>query len=424
MKKAKKLEWRKSKKSLFETFAVELMESTKEKMVPTSGDQDLQYATELWQDRLDRKGLDLDYDFVNRGAFTKDDPRMYWKGSDDRYINSMNVRSCTLTRTVNRNGKRIYKKPVRVLFYQSSTDVKEGAAVGADLYTCPNCSAVSTIEALQQGCEYCGTCFAMDDLYPKVTNYFFVPDTSGTDEENKRDMLAKMVPCGVGIFLFMLLWNLFSGENILLVLFGSLFVSVIGGAFLGWLWMTVSLVGSLGSQMKDTMGMGVNVFGSSGKFKKKMREYSPEFSYEYFTAKVISLAKMLVFTKDAQELPVYVGDAKGELFPDIIDATYHGGVALKEFTMDGDIAKLVVDAYMEDLHYVNGRVKRKIDKFRMHVQKNVTKPINYQFSIKKIQCKNCNASFDATRIKNCPSCGTLYEVGDDDWVVTHIEKKR
>ena len=49
MKKAKKLEWRKSKKSLFETFAVELMESTKEKMVPTSGDQDLQYATELWQ---------------------------------------------------------------------------------------------------------------------------------------------------------------------------------------------------------------------------------------------------------------------------------------------------------------------------------------------------------------------------------------
>lgn len=175
--------------------------------------------------------------------------------------------------------------------------------------------------------------------------------------------------------------------------------------------------------MKETTGMGLNVFGSSGKFKKKMKEYSPEFSYEYFTAKVISLAKMLVFTKDAQELPIYVGDAQGELFPDIIDATYHGGVALKEFTMDGDIAKLVVEAYMEDLHYVNGKVKRKIDKFRMHMQKNITKPINYQFSIKKIQCKNCNASFDATRIKNCPSCGTLYEIGDDDWVVTHIEKR-
>lgn len=79
-----------------------------------------------------------------------------------------------------------------------------------------------------------------------------------------------------------------------------------------------------------------------------MQQYSPEFSYEYFTAKVISLTKMLIFTKNVQELPVYTGNAKGELFPDIIDAT---------------------------------------------------------------------------KIKSCPSCGTMYEIGDDDWVVTHIEKK-
>ncbi len=419
----KKLVWKKSKNSLFETFAVELMESTKSKTVPSSGDQDLQYATELWQERLERKGLDLDYDFMNRGAFTKDDPRMHWKGSDDRYINSMNVRSCELTRTVQRGGRRIYKKAERKLFYQFSTDVKEGAAVGEHLYTCPNCSAVATIAALQQGCEYCGTCFEMDDLFPKVTNYFFVPDTSGTEEENKRDMLGRMFPCGVVIFLITLMTGLSSGDNIFLVLFAAILGGVFGGAILGWVLMLVSVLSSAGSQAKDTIGMGFNVFGSSGKFKKKMQQYSPEFSYEYFTAKVISLVKMLIFTKNVEELPVYVGEAKGELFPDIIDATYHGGVALKEFTMDGDYAKLIVEAYMEDLHDVDGRIKRKIDKFRIHLHKNVTIPIDYQFSIKKIQCKNCNASFDATKIKSCPSCGTLYEIGDDDWVVTHIEKK-
>ncbi|MBO5087697.1 MAG: hypothetical protein J6C01_03395 [Lachnospiraceae bacterium] len=423
MGKEKKLVWKKSKSSLFETFAIELMESTKEKVVPTSGDQDLQYATELWQDRLQRKGLDLDYDFMNRGAFTKDDPRMHWKGSDDRYINSMNVRSCELTRTVQRGGKRIYKKAERKLFYQFSTDVKEGAVVGEDLYTCPNCSAVATIASLQQGCEYCGTCFEMDDLFPKVTNYFFVPDTSGTEEENKRDMLNRMLPCGAVIFLITLLTGLASGDNTFLVLFAAVLGGVFGGAIMGWLLMLVSVLGSVGSQAKDTLGMGFNVFGSSGKFKKKMQQYSPEFSYEYFTAKVISLAKMLIFAKNVEELPVYVGDGKGELFPDIIDATYHGGVALKEFTLDGDYAKLIVEAYMEDLHDVDGRIKRRIDKFRIHLRKNVTIPIDYQFSIKKIQCKNCNASFDATKIKSCPSCGTLYEIGDDDWVVTQIERK-
>ena len=423
MAKEKKLAWKKSKKSLFETFAVELMESTRSKTIPTSGDQDLQYATELWQERLERKGLDLDYDFMNRGAFTKDDPRMHWKGSDDRYVNSMNVRSCELTRTVRKGEKRIYKKAERKLFYQFSTDIKEGAVVGEDLYTCPNCSAVTKIEALQQGCEYCGTCFEMDDLFPKVTNYFFTPDTSGTDEENKRDMLSRMIPCGVVIFLITLLTGLSSGDNIFLVLFAAALGGVFGGAILGWLLTLVSLLCSVGSQAKDTTGMGFNVFGSGRKFTKKMKQYSPEFSYEYFTAKVISLAKMLIFTKNAEELPIYVGEGKGELFPDIIDATYHGGVALKEFTMDGDYAKLIVEAYMEDLHDVNGRIKRKIDKFRIHLHKNVTTPIDYQFSIKKIQCKTCASSFDATKTKCCPSCGNTYEIGDDDWVVTHIERK-
>ena len=139
-------------------------------------------------------------------------------------------------------------------------------------HTCPNCSAVATIASLQQGCEYCGTCFEMDDLFPKVTNYFFVPDTSGTEEENKRDMLNRMLPCGAVISLITLLTGLASGDNIFLVLFAAVLGGVFGGAIMGWLLMLVSVLGSVGSQAKDTLGMGFNVFGSSGKFKKKMQQ--------------------------------------------------------------------------------------------------------------------------------------------------------
>lgn len=34
-----------------------------------------------------------------------------------------------------------------------------------------------------------------------------------------------------------------------------------------------------------------------------------------------------------------------------------------------------------------------------------------------------DASFDATKIKNCPNCGTQYQVGDDDWVVLEVKKR-
>lgn len=30
---------------------------------------------------------------------------------------------------------------------------------------------------------------------------------------------------------------------------------------------------------------------------------------------------------------------------------------------------------------------------------------------------------ESTKTKCCPNCGNPYEIGDDDWVVTHIERR-
>lgn len=166
----------------------------------------------------------------------------------------------------------------------------------------------------------------------------------------------------------------------------------------------------------------MNVSGSAKSFEAKMKKYSPEFSYEYFTSKVISMLKMIIFAKEPQELPIYVGDTTGEMFSDILDSSYAGALALKKFEIQGDYCYVTVDAYMEDI-YDGDRVRRKKDVFRIVLRKNITTPIQLNFSIKKIHCKSCGVSFDATKQITCPSCSRKYEIDDEDWVIMQITKK-
>jgi len=421
--KTQKIIWEKSENSIFETFAVELEESTRTGRIPGSGDQDVQYGMELQRERLKKKGLKMEYTFVPRGHFPKGSDNLRWSWRDNRYVNTTEVRTCELTRTLCRNDKNLYKKAQNKSFYQVITDVLQGAVVDDELYACPSCGAVSKIKDMQKGCEYCGTRFEMDDLFPKVTNYYFVQDDGGTVEEMKKKMLLYMAPSMLFVFTCGMISSLNSSSSLVLAIIGNLVVAVIMGAFLGYILLAYRLLFGLLSHAKDSVGMLFNSMGSKTRFVSKMKQYSPEFSYEYFAGKVMSLLRMLIFSEDVQELPNYTGQANGELFSDIVDTTYAGAVALKQFQINGEYADIIVEAYVENLYDVGGHIKRKIDKFRLFLRKNISKPIDYNFSIKKIQCKNCAGSFDATKEKTCPNCGTEYEIEDDDWIVTKVEKR-
>ena len=72
--------------------------------------------------------------------------------------------------------------------------------------------------------------------------------------------------------------------------------------------------------------------------------------------------------------------------------------------------------------YVKGdRVIRRDQKMRTVLVRNVSKPIDYNFSIRKLECPNCQASFDATKNTVCPFCGSTYRVEESDWAVESIK---
>ena len=68
----------------------------------------------------------------------------------------------------------------------------------------------------------------------------------------------------------------------------------------------------------------------------------------------------------------------------------------------------------------NEQIIWKNDKYQLVLRKNITTPIQMNFSIKKISCKSCGISFDATKRRSCPSCNAKYDIADEDWVIMKI----
>lgn len=424
--------WSKDSHSIFERFAIELKECIENQDIedknsrPFYGDQDINYCLELQKKRLKSKNLRMEYNFIPNGHFANaSGVNKSW--SDARYRNQMECRTCRVDKAFYREGKCLLKRKENSNFYQIITFAQNQTVIGEELYTCPNCGAVTKVKNLQEGCAYCGTFFKISDLFPKVSNFFFIKAYGGTEKEVGSSIKKTVIPFILVAIIYFVLRNYFYNSDMAGELLSSLLSGILSGCFLGGIvgymvWAIRQLTGLFKDAAKS-MPMLVNTAGSSKKFVSQMQQYTPEFSYEYFTAKAVSLLKMIIYAENPQELPYYEGGELKDEFSDIVDTSYSGAVALKQFAVQNGKAYVTVDIYAEDLYEQKGRVYCKADVFRMKVCKNISKPVDFNFSIKKIHCKNCNASFDATKQKTCPSCGTEYQVGDDDWVVMEVWKR-
>ncbi len=413
---------RDEKNDLFLPFTEEIKEFFATGKQPESCDRDMQYSLELQKKRLDEKGLSMECQFLPRGHLA-DRTRSTHKQEDARYQSKICYRSCRFERKIFRGKKRVYSLSANRNLYMTVMDTKGEQMVENEDYVCPNCGAVSTVKGLLDGCDYCNTFFKIDELFPKVTNYFMAVDFG----MNKREMIPRMI---LTMILSYPLWGILftgmvhfrGGYDILTSAVMGGILAVLATPFLGYALYAILIMLSLVYHLIRESAMGFRAGGSDKKFENLMREYSPECSFPYFSGKVIGMLRMLMYAKDVQELPFYTGEAVDNIFSDIVDAHHRGGLALRDFKVEGNYCYVTVDAYM-DLVYAKKKVRDKRKVFRMMLKKNITKPVDLNFTISKIHCKNCDTSFDATRQCNCPSCGTRYEVADDDWIVMSVEKR-
>lgn len=423
MKKTEERKWLRTSDDLYEKFAAELESGIETGEKVSSGDQDIKYGIELWRNRLNKKKLGVSYDIIPRGLFADSSHSREWK--DEHYSSKVYHRTCRLNKAVYVDGKEVYSNGDNKVMYQTVTDILDGARVEDDFYCCPNCGANVKIGELVEGCPYCGTFFKMDELYPKVSGYYFISDFGETENELKSEIGKIIWPMIIGFsILFTFVFSVQkngTGHSLLLsaipgVLFGFIF-----GGFLGYILWVYKKLGKLFKEAGKSIVLLSNTAGSNKKFENCMKKYSPEFSFEYFQSKVVSMIRVIVFSDNPVDLPFYTGDGVNGCFDDVIDTDFRGALALRSIKEENGKICAYADAYMINTYERNGKVKRKEEKINVELERRTDIPIDYGFSIKKIQCPGCAGSFDATKNRTCPYCGNSYDIEDMDWVVKSIK---
>ena len=417
--------WSRSNGSLFEDFAISLEEYTKTGKAPAEGDQDIQYGLELQDERLQKKGISMEYKFVPRGHLPKGtEKNKSW--SDEHYTSTLWWRRCKMYRSFFRGTKKEYENKENMSFCQTITDVNGPGLIGRDVYNCPNCGAAVTIGELQKGCPYCSAHFEISDIFPVVSNYYFLKDPYMTDKEYKAYLAKFMIGCAALVLICGTFYNFFCGDStkgsLILSMLSSVLSSIFGGVVLGYFIASIAMLGKLMREAGKELSL-LPSMGTGGRFARKMKKYSPEFSYEYFSNKLVSLLRMIMFADDPSDLPVYIGKPLGSLFENIVDVAYTGVLGFRDLTVNGDYCLVSVDVFLDNLYDNGKRIFQRREKYRVWVKKNISRPVDMHFSIRHLKCRGCGMSFDAVKEKHCPGCGTAYDLENEDWVVTRMEKK-
>ena len=398
-------------------------------------DNDLTYTLKLQNERIKEKGLEMEYEVYQR---SNSDHRFFdtsdWK--DEHYASSVGFGVLGVNREVKKDGKRLFRDRLKSVFYGTVTDIVSGGHPDNEIHICPNCGAESTIAGLQNGCSYCGTQYKMDDLFPKITGYYFLDDVGLDSSQLLKGWLISSIICTLFLYVVAffagiasIIAELLNNINPLLVLatipqsfIAGLIVGPISGAISGYIvYMMFVMVRMIIQGLANSGKMGTA--GSRSRFEVRMKKLSPEFSFEYFTSKAISLIKTAIYAKDESELLFYKGDKLSAEMKNIIDLNYGGALGLIDFKEENGIVTVDTVAYFDVLYASGEKVQYKHQVFGATFQRRTDIPVNLNFSMTRISCPTCGTSFNAMKNKFCPSCGNEYELISDDWVLTEIKLK-
>jgi hypothetical protein len=218
----------------------------------------------------------------------------------------------------------------------------------------------------------------------------------------------------------MFLGLVISGEfSLLKMMLGSIVIIPLS-IFLGYIFFSYFLVVRL-----FVVGIGQSSgkwgsIGSKAKFEQKMKSIIPDFSYEYFTSKAISLIKLAVYSKDEKDLLFYRGEALAPKFKDVIDLNYGGALGVTDLRVSDGVVTVITDAFFDVLYATDNGIVFKREAYKAVFQRRTDIPVNMQFSMTKIQCPTCGSSFNAILNRNCPYCGNRYDLASQDWVLVSL----
>ena len=389
--------------------------------LPELAGQDLRFVLELQRQKLRSLGLDLKYEIQNKGSGSIDISSLSL--SDRIFTNTIIGGYMDMTRSIGSSQEQLNKSTADIGLFMMIQELKNGTHPDDNMaLCCPHCGAPSTIGMLQSGCKYCGTKFIMSELYPKVMNYMIHERyiSERVSNKNKRDLAILIAACSIPMIIIAIISNVFFSQgqerimNIILAPISGIFAGAMIG---GMIFLFKKLFETFGIIGKGLRGGGHTI--STIINANKIKRYDPEFSSEYFRDKIISLFRMAVYSKDTSELACCKCQCP-ERAADIIEAQLFNfninSCKIKDMVCDAEVT-----LFLDCIHYKDGKVKSKTDKYRMCMRKRIKEPTELGFSFAAVNCPSCGASFDARNEKVCPYCNTEYLHEEHDWIITDLK---
>ncbi len=394
---------------------------------PEHASADMRYYLHQHEKRLADMGVKLQ----RRYTITPDGAKATRSKNRPPYTASLSFIECdSSTQITNASTQKIMKKHKRSasIFY---TNILDRADAQNAAYECPNCGHHATLAIFSNGCPMCGTRFQMKQLFPCVSNFYLLSQMVDNKAVNKFiptvKTLAIILGLGVGAYTGYSLWNQVDPQYLAIVfgigaallagLVGFLALYMIFSIFFAIFMMTRMTTRAISTADVQSAAL------TKSSLTKAMQRFDPEFSYDLFEGKVISLFRAIAFSEDRTNMSMYRGDPNLPGLDTIIDIDYRGAMKyLNSSIQNGNDLVLLVRIYLNTTHLINGKVVTKKEDYNMTLVKKLTAQENYGFSIHAVNCKTCAASFDAMHLLQCPTCGTPYHLEEEDWVVVGLKQ--
>lgn len=410
-----------------DTFISELTRFYEDGTEPSQASYDMRYYLHQHEKRLAEKGVKIQ----RRYTMTPKGVKHTVPRSRPPYTADLSFVECdSSTQYSDASSNKILKKHKNSpsIFYANILNRLDMADAE---YVCPNCGHKATLAIFSNGCPMCGTRFQMTQLFPCVSNFYLLSDLAprmSTDRfMNIVKILSVLLALYIGTWTCISMWPecdpkywaiaLGVGATILGGGLGFIIIYMTCSMFFG-IYMLVKMAG----QAVSTADVAAASLTKNA-LSKAMERFDPEFSYEMFEGKVMSLFRAIAFSEDRTNMSIYRGDPNLPGFDDIIDIDYRGAMKFLNLSVqNGNDLVLLVRLYMFNTYFINGKIEKVREEFNMTLVKKLTARENYGFSIHAVNCKSCAASFDAMHVLQCPTCGTPYHLEEEDWVVVGLKK--
>ncbi|MCR4632764.1 MAG: hypothetical protein K5648_01395 [Erysipelotrichaceae bacterium] len=397
-------------------FTEELHEWSLNGKEPSLASRDLRYFLDLQEQRLKKGEIAREENFTH----VKEEISGTSYRKENGYSSKILYREAMQEILFHKDGKQIKKIRRPVNLYVTFVD-KEGHEDRE--YTCPNCGNKMSALQARDGCPYCGTFFETDDIYPCVSSYYTVPgvvERAGLMDRIKKELIIAASVSGVLIAaLTFYAWN---DMDLIFRIPASLFMGALYGGVLAFVWYMLRSFLLLFKLFKEA-GRAVPLLKTLNSRKKMlefMKRYDPDFSYEAFEGRVLSLLRMIAFSDERDSLSVYEGEDDLSNLDEIVDMQYRGALHIKKYEQDGTLLRVKGTAYLTDT-YVHRAVQERDEKIDFVLEKKSDAHADPGFSIHRVSCPSCGGSFDAVHRKDCPYCGNAYDLKKKDWIVKKID---